>query len=116
VEIGKILFETSPKQKVLKTPSQQIKKLGVVPHTCHTSYVRSINRKVMVLACLCINTRPYIKNNQSKHTGLDLWFKSSKRTALSSNPSNAKKKKDIFIEESFFFWQYQELNSGFCIC
>jgi hypothetical protein len=51
-------------QKVSKAPSKPIKKkLGVVAHTCHPSYMGNINRWVAVHIRLGLNTRPYLKNN-----------------------------------------------------
>jgi hypothetical protein len=35
-------------QKVQETPSQPIKKLGMVPYTCHSSYVGNLNRRTAV--------------------------------------------------------------------
>jgi hypothetical protein len=54
-------LEDNPEQNVYKTPSQPIK-LGLVVHTCYSSYTGSINRRIEVLADPGINTRPYLKN------------------------------------------------------
>jgi hypothetical protein len=52
-EIGRITFPCQPGLKVHN------KKLGVVVHTCHSSYTGSVNRRMVVLD---INVRPYLKN------------------------------------------------------
>jgi hypothetical protein len=38
----------------------------MVAHTCHPSYVGSVNRRIMVQGSLGINTRTYSKNIYSK--------------------------------------------------
>jgi hypothetical protein len=64
--IRRIMVQGQLGQKVHKTSSQPIKKLGMVEHSCHPSYAGSINRRTIVQASLGINMRPYHKNNQSK--------------------------------------------------
>jgi hypothetical protein len=55
-----------PWQKVYETPISTNKKLGIVACAGHPSYVGDVNRRMGVQASLCINMRPYLKNNQSR--------------------------------------------------
>jgi hypothetical protein len=55
-----------PGHSVWKTKFDTIstnKKSGMVVHACHTSYVESVNRRVVVQAGLDTNMKPYWKNN-----------------------------------------------------
>jgi hypothetical protein len=38
----------------------------MVPHTYHSSYVRGLSRRIKVQPAQMKNSRPYLKNNQSK--------------------------------------------------
>jgi hypothetical protein len=45
------MIQGQPRQKVHETPSQPIfKKLGMVAHACHSSYVGSMNRRISIQA------------------------------------------------------------------
>jgi hypothetical protein len=46
--IGRIYFKVNPRQKVLRALISTNKKLGIVAHACHPSYLESINRRIMV--------------------------------------------------------------------
>jgi hypothetical protein len=45
VEMGKIMIQGQPRQKLSKTPSQPIK-FGAMVHACHTRYMKGINRRL----------------------------------------------------------------------
>jgi hypothetical protein len=51
--------------KCLQEPTPTNKKLGMVVHSCHSSWAGSINR-MAVQAGSSINMKPYLKNNQNK--------------------------------------------------
>jgi hypothetical protein len=49
-EIRKIATQRQHIQEVDKIPSQPIKKLGIVVHTCHPTYTRCVNSRIAVQA------------------------------------------------------------------
>jgi hypothetical protein len=60
------VLQGHPGEKVRKTISQPIKKLGTVVHTCHSSYTGSISRRIIVQAILGKNTIPTSKTVKAK--------------------------------------------------
>jgi hypothetical protein len=71
------------------------KNLGVVVHTCHSSYAGSINRRIKVQAGSGINVRSYLKNNESKRAKAVAQVVEclpAKSEALSSNPSTGRER------------------------
>jgi hypothetical protein len=46
-----------------RDPHLKKKNLGMVTHTCHPSYVGSINRRITVQAGMGINVSPILKSN-----------------------------------------------------
>jgi hypothetical protein len=61
MEIWKIIVQSQSRQKVCETPSQPT--AGMVIYSCHPSYAGSINRRIVVQACLDIKKSPITKNN-----------------------------------------------------
>jgi hypothetical protein len=62
----------SAKAKSSQDPISTNKKLVVVAHDCHPSYMGSINRRITVQAGQGISERPYLKNKQNR---LVAWLK-----------------------------------------
>jgi hypothetical protein len=60
-EIGKIMVQGHPGQKVSKTSSQPVK-LDIVVYACHPSYTGGTNR-IVVQAYPDKNMRLYLKSN-----------------------------------------------------
>jgi hypothetical protein len=58
-EIRRIMVQGQPTQVQQLTS----KKLDAVAHTCHPSYTRSINGRIMVQASSSIKVRLYLKSN-----------------------------------------------------
>jgi hypothetical protein len=54
VEIGRIVVRGQPRPKVHKTPTSTNKELGVEARSCHPSYERRINWRIVVQANLGI--------------------------------------------------------------
>jgi hypothetical protein len=59
-EVGRILVQGQPRQKVQETLISTNKKLGTEAHACHPSYEGGIERRTAVLG---ITARPSSKNN-----------------------------------------------------
>jgi hypothetical protein len=73
-------------------------KLGVVAHACYSSYIGSVNRRIMLQAGSGINARLYLKKlylKAQRAGGMAqmLACLPDKCKVLSSNPGTAKKKK-----------------------
>jgi hypothetical protein len=50
-------------EESLQEPISTNKKLGVVAYTCHSSYLGSINRRIIVQAK---HMRPYLRNKKDR--------------------------------------------------
>jgi hypothetical protein len=90
--IRRITIRGQPGQKSSGNPISTNKKLGVLAHACHLSYLVSINRRMVVQAGLGINMRSFPKNSENAGGMVQLVeHLSSKLKALSSIPSPPKK-------------------------
>jgi hypothetical protein len=69
VEIRRIMVQGQPGQKDLKAPSQPIKKLGMVVHNWHSSYIVRINKRIMVQIGPVMSVRPYLRNKAKRAGG-----------------------------------------------
>jgi hypothetical protein len=59
-EVGRITVQNQLEQKVLKTPTQPIKRVQHDGHcTCHPNYAGSVNKRIKVQLTPGINARPY---------------------------------------------------------
>jgi hypothetical protein len=57
--IRRIKVQGQPRETVSETPSQIIKKLGIVVHAYYLRYMGSINRRMTVQASPGIKAKPY---------------------------------------------------------
>jgi hypothetical protein len=62
MEIGKIMVQVQPRQKVSKTPISR-KRVSVVEHFCNPSYAGGISRLILVPGQARQKARLYLKNN-----------------------------------------------------
>jgi hypothetical protein len=60
MEIGRILVQRPPRQKVIETPIST-KKLSMVEHVCHPSYTKSISRRILGYSATTTTTSPWKK-------------------------------------------------------
>jgi hypothetical protein len=63
VVIRWISFLGQPKQKVQETPISINKKVDIVVHACHPSYIGSLKSRIAVHVGPGIRGTPYSKNN-----------------------------------------------------
>jgi hypothetical protein len=61
--IRRIVVGGQPGQKICEAPISANKKLGMVTHTCHPSYMGSVNMRIEVQDGQGINSRRCLKNN-----------------------------------------------------
>jgi hypothetical protein len=66
VEVRKITVPGQPGVKIQETPISTNKKLGMVAHACHPSYLGSKNRRLEIQASLGIKVGSYSNNNNNK--------------------------------------------------
>jgi hypothetical protein len=71
-EIGRIWAETSQSKKLVRPHLN--KKLGVVVHACHPSYVGGVSRRIAVQASPG-KKHETLSEKQLKQKGLGMWLK-----------------------------------------